>query len=48
MKKILKIKKRMKIARKINIADKIINLETKAIDEIMGNIISFEGPFYEN
>jgi hypothetical protein len=48
VKKILKIKKRMKIARKINIAEKIINLETKAIDAIMGNIISFDGPFYEN
>lgn len=38
----------MKVVRQINFLEQILNLETKAIDGIMGSIISIDGPFYEN
>ena len=38
----------MKVIRKINIIENIVNLETKAADGIMGKLISIDGPIYEN
>jgi len=38
----------MKAVRQIDFLEQIVNLELKAIDGIMGIVISIDGPFFEN